>query len=111
MQTLWIQSKDGRLRLALCADLHLHRSGHGYDHGCCERIDQPLTSSGRSPAWLSKDQDAALWRPHCAAVAEIFKAYDCLRLVKFDLKSYHAWLDGREDSEAMRGMWAAESAT
>ena len=62
-------------------------------------LDDWATLPGREPA---------LWRPQqsvCAALmAEFFGA---VRLVQFDGPAYSAWLAGRQDSETMRGQWAA----
>jgi hypothetical protein len=62
-------------------------------------LDDWATLPGREPA---------LWRPHqsvCAAVLAEFPGR--LHLVRFDAPAYSAWLAGREDSEIMRGYWAA----
>lgn len=52
------------------------------------------------------DRDAAFWRPHCSAMAELLARYPAIRLVRFDAPAYAAWLAGRADSESMRSAWA-----
>lgn len=64
-----------------------------------QSLDDWTTLPGREPA---------LWRPQqsvCAAVLAEFP--DRLRLVRFDPPAYSAWLAERQDSETMRGQWAA----
>ncbi len=64
-----------------------------------DSLDDWATLPGREPA---------LWRPQqsvCAAVLAEFPGR--LRLVRFDAPAYSAWLTGRQDSETMRGQWAA----
>lgn len=64
-----------------------------------ESLDDWATLPGREPA---------LWRPQqsvCAAVLAEFPGR--LHLVRFDVPAYSAWLAGRNDSETMRGQWAA----
>lgn len=64
-----------------------------------ESLNDWATLPGREPA---------LWRPQqsvCAALLAEFPGR--LRLVSFDGPAYSAWLGQREDSETMRGAWAA----
>lgn len=64
-----------------------------------EDLDSWATLPGREPA---------LWRPQqsvCAALLAEFPGR--LRLVRFDPPAYAAWLVGRQDSETLRGQWAA----
>lgn len=64
-----------------------------------DSLDDWATLPGREPA---------LWRPQqsvCAAVLAEFPGR--LRLVRFDPPGYSAWLAERNDSETMRGQWAA----
>ena len=54
------------------------------------------------------NREPAFWRPHqsvCAALLAKFPGR--LRLVRFDALGYAGWLNGRQDSESMRGAWAA----
>lgn len=46
------------------------------------------------------------WRPQCSVVAELAARHGA-RLVTFDAPAYAAWLGDRQDSEQMRGAWAA----
>lgn len=62
-----------------------------------QTLDDWATLPGREPL---------LWRPHCSVVAEIAARHDA-RLVTFDGMAYRAWLENREDSEALRSAWAA----
>ena len=64
-----------------------------------DSLDDWATLPGREPT---------LWRPQqsvCAAVLAEFPGR--LRLVRFDPPAYSVWLAGRNDSETMRGQWAA----
>ncbi len=64
-----------------------------------ESLDDWATLPGREPT---------LWRPQQSACAAVFSMFPGrLRLVRFDGPAYSAWLAGREDSETMRGQWAA----
>jgi len=49
------------------------------------------------------------WRPYCSAIAEIYASYENVKLVKFELLQYRAWLKTRKDSESMRAHWAASN--
>lgn len=64
-----------------------------------DSLDDWATLPGREPA---------LWRPQqsvCAAVLAEFPGRLCL--VQFNPPAYSAWLAGQQDSETMRGQWAA----
>lgn len=64
-----------------------------------ETLDDWASLAGREPV---------LWRPQqsvCAALLAEFPGR--LALVKFDGLDYAEWLDGRNDSETMRSLWAA----
>jgi hypothetical protein len=64
-------------------------------------LDDWATLPGREPV---------LWRPQqsvCAALMAEFPGR--LRLVNFDGPVYATWLAGREDSETLRGQWAASN--
>lgn len=50
--------------------------------------------------------EPVLWRPHQSACAELYVSG--VDLVLFDSVNYHQWLTGREDSESLRGAWAAQ---
>ena len=64
-----------------------------------ESLDDWATLSGREPV---------LWRPQQSVCAAVFAEFPGrLRLVRFDVPAYSAWLSGRKDSETMRGQWAA----
>lgn len=64
-----------------------------------ESLDDWATLPGREPA---------LWRPQQSVCAAVFAEFPGrLRLVRFDVPAYSAWLAGRNDSETMRGQWAA----
>lgn len=64
-----------------------------------DRLDDWATLPNREPAF---------WRPQqsvCASLLEKF--HGRLRLVRFNALDYAVWLNGRQDSESMRGAWAA----
>jgi hypothetical protein len=64
-----------------------------------ESLDDWATLPGREPAF---------WRPQQSVCAAVFAEFPGrLRLVRFDVPEYSAWLGGRKDSETMRGQWAA----
>lgn len=64
-----------------------------------ESLDDWATLPGREPT---------LWRPQQSVCAAVFAEFPGrLRLVRFDVQAYSAWLAGRKDSETMRGQWAA----
>ena len=64
-----------------------------------ESLDDWATLPGREPA---------LWRPQQSVCAAVFAEFPGrLRLVQFDPPAYSAWLAERQDSETMRGQWAA----
>lgn len=66
-----------------------------------DTLDDWATLAGREPVQ---------WRPQqsvCAALLAEFPGR--LRLVRFDAPSYSAWLGNRNDSESMRGAWAAHA--
>ena len=68
-----------------------------------DNLDDWATLPGREPAQ---------WRPHqsiCAGILAEFPGR--LSLVRFDPVTYSAWLAGREDTETMRGQWAAAYST
>ena len=50
--------------------------------------------------------EPVLWRPHQSACAELHS--HGVELVLFDSANYHQWLAGRDDSESLRGAWAAQ---
>lgn len=52
-------------------------------------------------------RELLLWRPQCSVVADL-AARRGAQLVTFDGPAYAKWLGKRQDSEAMRGAWAAE---
>lgn len=62
-----------------------------------QTLDDWATLPGREPL---------LWRPQCSVVAEL-AAHHGAQLMTFNGADYRAWLENREDSEAMRGAWAA----
>lgn len=51
--------------------------------------------------------EPAQWRPHQSACAALYCMDERIRLVPFDGPAYAMWLAGRVDSQAMRGVWAA----
>lgn len=64
-----------------------------------ESLDDWATLPSREPA---------LWRPQQSVCAAVFAEFPGrLRLVRFDAPAYSVWLAGRNDSETMRGQWAA----
>ena len=61
-------------------------------------LDDWATLPGREPA---------LWRPQQSVLAALLAEFaGRIRLVRFDGQEYAAWLDGRPDSETLRGAWA-----
>lgn len=62
-----------------------------------QTLDDWATLPGREPLQ---------WRPQCSAIAEIAARHGA-RLVQFDGAEYAAWLGDRQDSESLRGAWAA----
>jgi len=54
------------------------------------------------------NREPAFWRPQQSVCASLLAKFPSrLRLVRFDTPAYAAWLAGRQDSESMRGAWAA----
>lgn len=61
--------------------------------------------------WASlPGREPVTWRPQCSVLATLSGEYSHARLVLFDAPAYARWLAGRDDSETMRGQWAAETA-
>ena len=59
--------------------------------------------------WMSlPTRDPLLWRPQCSVVKVLAKDRR-VKLVKFDISDFSAWLAGRVDGEDMRSLWAAEA--
>ena len=58
-------------------------------------------------SWLSFDDDAIYWRPHCSVVAELAAKHHA-SIVCFDMTTYARWLKDRTDSKHLRSQWAAE---
>lgn len=58
--------------------------------------------------WMTlPDREPVFWKPHCSATAELVASM-AGRSIIFDAPAYRAWLGDRQDSESMRGAWAAE---
>ena len=57
--------------------------------------------------FLTYSEYPMFWRPYCSAISEICASYHSIHLVKFNQKSYHEWLNSKQDNEDMRLKWAA----
>lgn len=74
-------------------------AGASVDLALCwyDSLDDWATLPGREPIQF---------RPQQSVLAELAARHGA-RMVKFDAPDYARWLNGRNDTEAMRGAWAA----
>ena len=82
-----------------------------------EAASAQIAESGLTPSliWYNSSDDWSslpgrepiLWRPHCSAIADLCARFGAVA-VEFALSDYAKWLGARQDSEAMRSLWAAE---
>lgn len=66
-----------------------------------DTVDDWASLPGREPV---------LWRPQQSVIAALLAEFPGrVSIVRFDVPEYATWLDGRNDSETMRGRWSAEA--
>lgn len=59
--------------------------------------------------WMSlPDREAVMWRVQQSVCASLLDMFSTVVPVPFDRAVYDRWLDGREDSEALRAKWASQ---
>ena len=58
--------------------------------------------------WLSlPNRQPVMWRLQQSVCAALKGMFGIVKLVGFDASSYRAWLDNRDDTEALRAEWAS----